>query len=86
MTYCTKLEINGYTLAILYIIYIAIYGLVTLRNTIVTEFWEIDPNHTFIFDYTSHYHMNSIINFVWTSKLKLSKTSKKYSPYYIKYL
>jgi len=27
----------------------------------VTEFWETDPNHTFIFDYISHHHMNSNI-------------------------
>jgi len=26
----------------------------------VTEFWEMDPNQTFIFDYISHYHMNII--------------------------
>jgi len=51
----------------------------------VTEFWEMDPNHTFIFDYISHYHMNSIMfskifpNFVWILKPKLFKTSKKYS-------
>jgi len=38
----------------------------------VTEFCEKDPNHTFMFDYISHYHMNSIkfynifLNFVWT--------------------
>jgi len=51
----------------------------------VTEFWEMDPNHTFIFDYISHHHMNSImlsnifLGFMWTSKLKLSRRSKKYS-------
>jgi len=27
----------------------------------VTELWKTDPNHTFIFDYISHYHMNSIM-------------------------
>jgi len=48
----------------------------------VTEFWEIDPNHTFMdinFNCISHYHMNSIklSRFVGTSKLKLSKKSKK---------
>jgi len=27
----------------------------------VIEFWEMDPNHTFIFDYISHYHIKSIM-------------------------
>jgi len=45
----------------------------------------MNPNHTFIFDYISYYHMNSImlskifLNFLRTSKLKLSRTLKKYS-------
>jgi len=32
-----------------------------LKNLIVTEFWEMDPNHTFMYDYISHYHMNSVM-------------------------
>jgi len=27
----------------------------------LSEFWEMDPNHTFIFDYISCYHLNSSI-------------------------
>jgi len=32
-----------------------------LISLCLTEFWEMDPNYTFIFDYISHYHMNSIM-------------------------
>ena len=32
---------------------------VIFDNAYVTEFWEMDSNHTFIFDYMSHHHMNS---------------------------
>jgi len=43
----------------------------------------MDPNYTFTFDYILYYHMNNVmlskifLNFMWTSKLKLSRTLKK---------
>jgi len=61
----------------------------------VIEFWEVDPNHIFIFDHISHYHMNSSIfskiflNFcglqIW-NYLKHHRNTLEIYLHYIKYL
>jgi len=76
---CRSISVDTCFISI--VLHSSIGSLIFMHN-IVTE---LDPNHTFIIGYISHYHVSSImfyeifLNFVWTSKLKLSKASKKYS-------